>query len=149
MTADTTVRILYMEDDAGLARLLQKTLQRLGYGLDIAVNGEEGLAMAAARRYDLVLVDYSMPCCSGMDVLRTMTARGDLPPFIMVTGNGNERVAVEALKLGATDYIVKDVEMGYLELLPIVIEQVLEKERLVRERAHPHPRVAAACTATA
>ena len=52
----------------------------------------------------------------------------------MVTGNGNEDVAVESLKLGASDYIVKDVEMKYLELLPVVIEQVISKQRLIRER---------------
>jgi diguanylate cyclase (GGDEF)-like protein/PAS domain S-box-containing protein len=52
----------------------------------------------------------------------------------MVTGHGNEKVAVEAMKLGAADYVVKDVDMGYLELLPIVIDQVLDKQRLERER---------------
>jgi len=134
VAAVTSAHILYMEDDAGLARLLQKSLQRLGHSVDIADNGEAGLAMVAKGRYDLVLVDYNMPVCGGMDVLRFMTAKRGLPPVIMVTGNGNERVAVEALKLGATDYIVKDVDMGYLELLPIIIGQVLEKEQLIRER---------------
>jgi diguanylate cyclase (GGDEF)-like protein/PAS domain S-box-containing protein len=52
----------------------------------------------------------------------------------MVTGHGNEKVAVEAMKLGAADYVVKDVDMGYLGLLPIVIDQVLDKQRLERER---------------
>ncbi len=134
VAAVTTAHILYMEDDAGVARLLQKSMQRLGHRVDIAENGESGLAMVAKGRYDLVLVDYNMPVCGGMDVLRSMTAEQGSPPVIMVTGNGNERVAVEALKLGATDYIVKDVEMGYLELLPMIIGQVLEKEQLVRER---------------
>ncbi|ABQ24272.1 response regulator receiver modulated diguanylate cyclase with PAS/PAC sensor [Geotalea uraniireducens Rf4] len=129
-----SVRILYMEDDAGLARILQKTMQRLGYIIDLAGNGEEGLAMAERREYDTVLVDYNMPVCGGIDVLRILTARQKHPPVIMVTGNGNEKVAVEALKLGATDYIVKDVDMGYLELLPLVIGQVLQKQHLINER---------------
>lgn len=127
-------RILYMEDDAGLARLLQRTLQRLGYVIDLAENGELGLAMSEKVEYDVILVDYNMPLCGGIDVLRILTAREKHPPVIMVTGSGNEKVAVEALKLGATDYIVKDVEMGYLELLPLIIDQVLQKQQLVAER---------------
>lgn len=127
-------RILYMEDDAGLARILQKTLQRQGYMVDLAENGQQGLAMTEQDRYDLLLVDYNMPLCGGIEVLRLLTGREHFPPVIMVTGNGNEKVAVEALKLGATDYIVKDVEMGYLELLPLVIDQVMQKQQLVAER---------------
>lgn len=133
VAAEHSGHILYMEDDAGLARLLQRNLQRLGYVVEIAENGEQGLAMIGTGQFDLVLLDYTMPVCSGMDVLRTMTARKG-PPVIMVTGNGNEKVAVEALKLGANDYVVKDVEKTYLELLPMIIQQVLEKEQLVRER---------------
>lgn len=134
MAAENSPHILYMEDDAGLAKLLQRSLRRLGYRVDLADNGEDGLAMVEAGDFDLVLLDYSMPVCGGIDVLRAMTARKSLPPVIMVTGHGNERVAVEALKLGATDYVVKDAEMSYLELLPMIIAQVLEKEQLVRER---------------
>lgn len=63
-----------------------------------------------------------------------MAEAGPFPPTIMVTGNGDERVAVEAMKLGATDYIVKDVDMNYMELLPIIIEQILEKQRLIKEK---------------
>ncbi len=131
-----SVRILYMEDDAGLARLLQKSLQRQGYAIDIAGNGKEGLTMVESRPYDIVLVDYHMPEYSGLDVLRTLADRGNSPPIIMVTGNGNEKIAVEALKLGATDYIVKDVDMAYLELLPMVLDQVLQKQQLINEKEH-------------
>jgi diguanylate cyclase (GGDEF)-like protein/PAS domain S-box-containing protein len=130
----TISRILYMEDDPGLARLLQKSLQRRGYVIDTAADGEEGLAKLAATRYDLLLVDYDMPFFGGIDVIRTLVKRGDLLPIIMVTGQGNEEVAVEALKLGAKDYIVKDVEMKYFELLPVVIDRVLYQQHLLQER---------------
>jgi diguanylate cyclase (GGDEF)-like protein/PAS domain S-box-containing protein len=127
-------RILYMEDDPGLARLLQKQLQRKGYEVDIAENGEVGLSQLAEHSYDLLLVDYHMPVLGGIEVIGKLAEHGCDIPTIMVTGNGNEKVAVEALKLGATDYIVKDVDMGYLELLPMVIEQVMSKQQMVRER---------------
>ena len=127
------VHILYMEDDQGLARLLQKRLEREGYTVEIAHNGEEGIAMLGKAAYDVLLVDYNMPVVGGLEVIRALSSRGALPPTIMITGLGNESVAVEALKLGASDYIVKDIDQGYLELLPIVIEQVIKERRIVSE----------------
>jgi len=128
------IRILYVEDDPGLSLLMQKNLQRRGYLVDTAANGEEGIAVVTENRYDLLLLDYNMPFCGGIDMIRTLANKDALPPTIMVTGDGNVEVAVEALKLGAADYIVKDTEMKYLELLPVVIEQVLDRQRLVREK---------------
>ncbi len=134
MSESGPIRILYMEDDPGLARLFEKRLERAGYIVDIARNGEEGLAMYEAGSYDVVATDQQMPVHTGLDVIRIMAAQGPLPPMIMVTGTGSERIAVEAMKLGAGDYVVKDVEGGYLSLLPTVIEQVLQRRRLVEEK---------------
>lgn len=127
-------RILCVEDDPGLSRLMQKSLERRGYVVHTAANGEEGLAALAQGRYDLMLLDHNMPGCGGMDMIRRLADNGTLPPTIMVTIDGNVEVAVKALKLGAADYIVKDAEMRYLELLPVVIEQVLDRRRLVFEK---------------
>ncbi len=77
-----------------------------------------------------------MPFCGGIDVICTLSAQGRLLPTIMVTGQGNEEVAVQALKLGASDYIVKDVEMKYLELLPVVIDRVVYQQHIFQERRH-------------
>lgn len=134
MSERAPVRILCMEDDVGQARLLQRRLERLGYRVTIAANGEEGLALYDPASFDLVTVDQNMPICDGLEVLRRLQARGPLPPIIMVTGTGSETIAVEAMKMGARDYIVKDVEGGYLELMPTVIEQVLEQHRLAEEK---------------
>lgn len=134
MVENKSVRILYMEDDAGLARLLQRKLQRQSFSVEIARNGDDGLATLEKAPFDVVLLDYSMPSCDGIDVLRIMAECKTSPPVIMLTGRGNEKIAVEALHLGASDYIVKDVDLGYLELLPVVINQVLQKQQLIRER---------------
>jgi two-component system sensor histidine kinase/response regulator len=128
------LRILYMEDDPGVARLVQKRLQRAGYVVAIARDGEEGLTMYAPGTYDLLMVDQSMPVHDGLDVIRFLASRDSLPPTVMITGAGSETIAVEAMKLGARDYIVKDVEGGYLELLPTVIAQVLAQQRLLEEK---------------
>ena len=134
MANEQPFRILYMEDDFGLARLLQKNLTRKGYEVDLAEDGESGLQLLEHQAYDLLLIDYNMPGLSGLDVLVRLAQKPSFPPTIMVTGGGNEKVAVEAMKLGATDYLVKDAELTYLELLPMIIAQVLEKQRMVRER---------------
>lgn len=128
------IRILYMEDNPGLSVLLQKNLQRRGFLVDTAANGEEGLSMLENNCYDVLLVDYNMPFFGGIDVIRALSSKGMPTPVIMVTGEGNETVAAESLKLGASDYIVKDVEMRYLSLLPAVIDQVLYKQQLIKER---------------
>jgi PAS domain S-box-containing protein len=133
--AETAViRILYIEDDPGLARLMQKILQRRGFVVDVAANGEDGLAKLRTAGYNLLLLDYNMPFMGGMDVIRLLTAEGKLVPTIMVTGEGNEAVAVEALKLGASDYIVKDADLKYMDLLPSVVDQVLYRQQLIKER---------------
>jgi PAS domain S-box-containing protein len=134
MTQAEPICILYIEDDPGLARLVQKRLGRAGYTVDIASDGEEGITRYKADSYDLLFVDQSLPIHDGLEVIRILRSNGSLPPTVMITGTGDERVAVEAMKLGASDYIVKDVEGGYLELLPSVVEKVLQQRRDVDER---------------
>lgn len=131
---DKPIRVLYMEDDIGLARLLQKQLRRAGFEVELAHDGAAGLAMYEAGHCEIVVVDHQMPVYDGLQVIRKLAERGPLPPTIMVTGAGNEKIAIEAMKLGAGDYIVKDVDGGYLELLPSVIKQVLYQRRLIAEK---------------
>lgn len=134
MTTIKPTRILYMEDDPGMARLFKKKLERMGYAVDLARDGEEGLKMYDAGSYDLVAVDHHLPVYDGLEVIRILASRGNLPPTIMITGTGDEEVAVEAMKLGAGDYVVKDAEGGYLDLLPTVIDHLLTKQRLVEAK---------------
>jgi signal transduction histidine kinase len=134
MPEKETIRILYMEDDPGLARLFQKKLRRAGYIVDTARDGREGLEMYNTGRYDVVATDQSMPGHNGLEVIKLMASQGALPPTIMITGTGSEQIAVEAMKLGASDYMVKDVDGGYLDLLPTIIERVLDQRRLIKEK---------------
>ncbi|MEN6449446.1 MAG: response regulator [Thermoguttaceae bacterium] len=127
-------RVLYMEDDQAQARLVQKCLERAGYQVDVAGDGHAGLNAAAATPYDAIVVDQTMPGLSGIEVIRAMAARGPLPPTVVVTGTGSERTAVEAMKLGAHDYLVKDHKSGFIDLLPLVIARAIEQRRLIDER---------------
>ncbi len=134
MSSAKPIHILIMEDDAGQARLAQRTLQRAGYAVEVAGDGDTGLALQATGVYDVLMVDHQMPGKGGLEVLRTLALRGALPPTIMVTGHGDEAVAVEAMKLGAGDYVVKDVDGRYLTLLPTVVARVLHQQRLLEEK---------------
>jgi two-component system sensor histidine kinase/response regulator len=134
MVQSEPVRILYVEDDPGLARLVQKRLQRVGYVVDIAADGEEGIKKYEGDSYDLMFVDQNLPVYDGLEVIRILSSRNMLPPTVMITGTGDEKTAVESMKLGASDYIVKDTGAGYLELLPSVIAKLLQQRRAVEEK---------------
>lgn len=136
-SADGHVRrphILYMEDSITAARLFQLKLEREGYVVDIAGDGDEGLDLSANITYDLIALDYNMPKYDGISVLRALSARGDMPPVIMVTADNDVATAVEAMRLGASDYLLKSEDATYLLLLPTVIRRALEKRRLEEER---------------
>lgn len=130
---ERALRVLLMEDDAGLAALCRRRLERAGHKVAHAADGEQGLAMYAAGDYDAVVLDHAMPVYDGLQVLRALRERGPLPPIVMVTGTGNERLAVDAMRLGAVDYMVKDTGGGYLDLLAAVIERAVHQHR-VEER---------------
>lgn len=134
MSSEKPVRILIMDDDAGQARLAQRALERAGYAVAVAGDGDAGLALSATGVYDVLVVDHQMPGKEGLEVLRTLATWGAMPPTIMVTGHGDETVAVEAMKLGAGDYLVKDVDGLYLTLLPTVVARVLHQQRLLEEK---------------
>lgn len=127
-------RVLYMEDDAAQARLVKKCLERAGYLVDVAGDGTSGLAQYEANSYTAVIVDQTMPGCSGLEVLRTMTAHGSPPPTIMVTGTGDEKIAVQAMKLGVSDYLVKDFEGGFVSVLPLVVQRAIDQRRMLMEK---------------
>ena len=134
MTTPEPCRVLIMDDDTGQARLAQRTLARVGYVVDLAPDGEVGLTQHAATPYDVLLIDHHMPGMGGLEVLETLSTWGAIPPTIMVTGHGDEAVAVEAMKCGASDYLVKDVEGRYLTLLPTVVARALQQRRLVEQK---------------
>ena len=134
MSEPPPIRVLYVEDDRVTAKLVKRRLEREGYEVQLAHDGDEGLSAFDSSSPDVLAVDQDMPLCSGMEVIRTLRARGQLPPTIMVTATGNENIAVEAMKMGAGDYLVKDVDGGFLELLPTVIESVLANHRVAAER---------------
>jgi DNA-binding response OmpR family regulator len=127
MTTSAKLRVLVIEDDASLAKLIQIVLQRRGYVVDTASDGVSGIEMYQNTTYDIALVDYIMPAMDGLEVLRHAATHQNAPPIIFMTGNGSETVAVEAMKLGAIDYITKNSGAAFATALVQVVEDALVK----------------------
>ncbi|MEI8345956.1 MAG: PAS domain S-box protein, partial [Pseudomonadota bacterium] len=123
--------ILIVEDDYGLVELIQRQLQEWGYPYIHVTSGQVALDKMAGQRPFLILLDYSLPDMTASDLIANVS---NMPPFIIITGAGDERIAVEMMKLGARDYLIKD--MFFLEALQKtmvrVIRQLETEERLIQ-----------------
>ena len=123
-------RTLLVEDEANMVRTLAKILERKGYSVDAAGTGEEALQRLSERTYDLVITDLNMPVMDGLQLLREMKTLQITPATIVLTGHGTIQSAVEAMKLGAGDYLIKPCHPD--ELL-MVAARLLELRQLRRE----------------
>ena len=123
-------RILYIDDDDGLRRLVEKLLGRRGHSVATAASGPEGVARATAERFDLIAVDHYMPGQDGLATLAELRKLPNPPPIIYVTGSEESSVAVAALKAGAADYVVKSIGGDFIDLLENAFVQAIESVRL-------------------
>ena len=132
---DQARRILYVDDDDGLCRLVGKLLERRGHEV-VAVNrGEDAVEVARTGKFDLIAVDHYMPGMDGLATLQALKQDPDCPPVIYVTGSEESRIAVAALKAGAADYVVKSVGDDFVDLLERAFSHALSTLRLEREKA--------------
>ena len=122
-----TARILIAEDEANLRLVLQKELERLGYRVQAAPDGEAALRKLEESNVDVLLCDINMPRIDGMEVLRRVHERPNPPEVIMLTGQATVETAVEAMKLGAYDYLTKPYRITELD---VRVKQAAEKRRL-------------------
>ena len=106
--------LLYIDDDDALARLVDRGLARLGFKVVHAANGEEGLERLRGGGIDVVALDQYMPGLDGLDTLAQILAIPGAPPVVFVTASQDSTVAVTALKAGAADYLVKDVQGAFI-----------------------------------
>lgn len=128
------IRLLYIDDDAALGRLVQKTLGRQKIEVTHAAGGDAGMARLKAGGFDAVALDHFMPDRDGLEVLEEIQSLPDAPPVIYVTGANEGRIAVAAMKAGAADYVIKDVGGVFMDLLGNAVEQALEARDLRRAR---------------
>ncbi len=123
-------RVLIVDDDISMREFLDETLTRKNYSIGLASTGEEALRMMKGKEYDVVLSDIRMPQLGGMEVLKA--TREFLPDakIILMTAYATVENAVEAMKLGAFDYIMKPFSADAIE---VVIEKTFEYRKLVLE----------------
>lgn len=132
----TPTRLLYIDDDPGLSRLVQKDLGRHGIEVVHALDGEKGLEALRLERFDICALDHYMPGRDGLEILPDILALPDAPPVIYVTGTQEGRVAVSALRAGAADYVIKEVSADFTALLRAAVNDALLRHRLERENQH-------------
>jgi PAS domain S-box-containing protein len=120
-----THTVLLVEDDSGVARLMERALRREGYRIVTAGSGEEAMDRVRRDRVDLLLLDLRLPDTEGGALIQRMVEAGCSIPFIVITGQGDERVAVDLMKRGALDYLPKDA--NFIELVPSVVRRGLEQ----------------------
>jgi two-component system cell cycle response regulator len=123
----TTLRLLLIEDNAQHRALMQEELRReLAAEVTTVTTGEDGLAQLAGGTYDAVVMDFRLPDLDGLTVLRRIGERGIEVPVVIVTGMGDEQLAVRALKAGAYDYVVKGRGLDFARQLPAAVRDALK-----------------------
>jgi two-component system NtrC family response regulator/two-component system response regulator HydG len=131
-------RILVLDDELNARAALRLILTEEGYDVAEAADGEEGLTKLGELSPDVVLADVRMPKMDGLALLRKAKAQGSDASFVMMTAFASVEAAVEAMRLGAENYLVKPLDVN---AVLIFLEKALEKRRLVREAAGLRERV--------
>ncbi|HXY07525.1 MAG TPA: sigma-54 dependent transcriptional regulator [Terriglobales bacterium] len=126
----TKTRILVVDDDASLRRVLQVQLEQEGYAVASAASAQQTLSMLQIQPYDMVISDLKMPGVSGLELLRQIRLQFPEAIVLILTAFGTVETAVEAMKSGAYDYLTKPVHPDELSL---VVGRALEHLRLVKE----------------
>lgn len=138
------VKVLYIDDDEGMALLIKRAFAREGLHVQHAQTGRDGLVLLHQERFDVVALDHNLVSETGLDLIPHIQSLEDAPPIIYVTGSDDVRVAVSALKAGAMDYVWKDVGGHYRELMIEAIKSALQKRKDQQEREENQRAIAAA-----
>lgn len=106
-TMEMKKKILLIDDELKLLKLVSGLLSKLNYVVETAENGNEGLEKVLRGHYDLIICDINMPYMNGIQVIKEAREMGNKDKFIFFTGHGNQELKIESLKYGAYDFINK------------------------------------------
>lgn len=141
-TAEKPIQLLVVDDDEGLAILMAETLRHEGYQVDTAPSATTARAWLDRHTPDLMFLDLKLKDGSGPALVASLQRDRTAVPFVVVTGQGDEKVAVEVMKQGALDYVMKDT--GLLDRLPAVAKRALNaiaQETALRAAQTEHRRL--------
>ena len=127
---NSSAHILIIDDEATLRQTMARILQRAGYEVTTASNGKEGLGLVSEHPFDLVYLDIRMPDMSGLELLKTIHIKFPDLPIILFTAQPDVNSAVEALRRGATDYLLKPLNpQTVIERTKTILEYQLNEKR--------------------
>jgi two-component system copper resistance phosphate regulon response regulator CusR len=118
------VKLLVIEDDRTVGQYVKRGLAEAGFQVDLVVDGAEGLRVASEGHYDVVVLDLRLPTLDGREVLRTMRDRGNTVPVLVLTAQDTVDFKVQALRMGADDYVTK----------PFALEELLARVEALGRR---------------
>ncbi len=125
-------QILVIDDDENIRELVSFALEYNGFNVDTAANGEEAIELVEQNKYDCIISDIEMPKISGLELLKQLRELKKVTPVIMLTGVRNVAIAVEVMKLGAQDYLVKPIDRDSLLLS---VNKSIEYKKLLDQNA--------------
>ncbi len=137
MMKRASFRILVVEDNPDHAQLVKSTIEMAkkgAYEVQVAASVEEAVEILGRDSFSLIMSDFNLPGKSGLHLLEWLNEKGSTAPFIMLTGSGDEKIAVKAMQEGAYNYVVKDE--SYLQVVPHVIDEALLKYLANQEKEH-------------
>ena len=108
------MQILLVDDEVELTEPLSKVLTREGYRVDVAYDGDEGSRLANQGSYDLLILDWMLPRCSGLEICKKLRSQGDTTPVLFLTAKDTIDDRVAGLDAGADDYLIKPFELREL-----------------------------------
>jgi DNA-binding NtrC family response regulator len=129
---DRDIRVLVVDDERPIRFLMEKELPRAGCAVTAAESGEAALAALRTQDYDVVLMDLRMPGLGGLETLKRIRDTGSAAEVVVLTGHPDVSTAIEAMKLGAYDYLTKPFKLAEVE---VVLRRAAERGRLQRENA--------------
>ena len=130
MSSNSSINLLIAEDEKNLGLVLQKELSRLGHRVTLVHDAEAAIRTAREMEFDVALLDIMMPGRSGLEVLRELRGQEQPPEVLMMTGHATVETALQAMKLGAYDYLTKPCHIQELEA---ILNKAYEKRQLRRE----------------
>ncbi|MBI2094501.1 MAG: response regulator [Candidatus Omnitrophica bacterium] len=133
MTADP-VKVLLLEGESSQALLMKEALEKEGFLVDICASGRKGLERIASQKYGVVVIEMQLPDLQGFEILRRIRALKTSAICVMLTEQADEVSVLNALKMGAMDFVVKSASLGHVSSLPIVIREGLSRRELRDER---------------
>jgi DNA-binding response OmpR family regulator len=125
--AQSQLRILVVDDERNIRNNLSMVLEVEGYKVDTAGSGDEGLQRVKDGRYDIAFIDIQMPKMDGLEVLRSLRGLKPKMPVVMLTAYGTVPRAVEAMKLGAVDFLEKPFDPKVIKLL---CQEILARQKI-------------------